>query len=80
MYHFPRKITKFVRMRWMLDSIREWNRFGGHQYFINIVGSSGRECDRIVKEAERDFRRRNRKMIRERRIGFRKALKMVWNA
>ena len=46
MQHFPRKITKFVRMRWELESMREWNR----------------------------------KMIRERKTGFRQALKMIWNA
>ena len=80
MYHFPRKITKLVRMRWKLESIREWNRFGGCQYFINIVGCSGKECNRDLRKEERDFRRRNRKMIRERKICFWEALKMVLNA
>jgi len=76
----PRKPTKIERMWWAISSIHRWNTVGGLTVFYDPAPNAIGQWKKRKKAAERDYRRKNRKQIRENRIGLWDALRQIWEA
>lgn len=80
MMKLPRKPTRLEMKWWCLKEIIRHNRMGGVTIFLDIRPFNEEEYKKMHREAEREFRRTHKAEIKERRIGFWKAVKMIWDA
>ena len=74
----PHKPGRLERMWSMLKWIRQWNRMGGEKLYVDPLPDAIDQYSRIRKEAERVYIRNNEALIKERRIGLREAVMLIW--
>lgn len=76
----PHVPNRFERVWMEYRSIRNWNRLGGIELYIDPAPWAMDQYARLRREAERDIRHRHKERIKQNRIGIRKAVEMIWNA
>lgn len=70
--------TRLILQYMLLLEILEWNRMGGTKIFIDPVSDVGNaEYRKMMRSAERNYRRSHRKRIRAARIGLVDAVRMI---
>ena len=67
-------------MWWSIKYIHRWNTLGGFEIFIEPAPDALCQWKKLKKAAERDYRQKIRKQIRENRIGLWEALRRIWVA
>jgi uncharacterized protein len=73
--------TRLILQYMMLLDIIEWNRMGGTKIFIDpFPDVSDAEYKKMVRSAERRYRRSHRKRIKAARIGLIDAVRMIRKA
>ena len=77
---FPHVPNRFERMWMEIKWIHEWNRLGGIKLYIDPAPWAIDQYPRLRREAEKDIRRRHKGWIKQRRIGFKEAVRRVLNA
>ena len=76
----PRKPTKIERMWLTIKWIREWNWLGGTRIYVDPAPNAIHLWRKLKKDAEKRYRKYNRKNIRENRIGLKIAIQMILKA
>lgn len=76
----PRIPTKVERMWLTIKWIREWNWLGGTRIYVDPAPNALHLWKKMKKDADKTYRKYNRKAIRENRIGFKRAIQMILNA
>lgn len=76
----PRVPTKIERMWSTLKWIHEWNWLGGATIYVDPYPEAMHLYRKLKKNAEKSYRKYNRKRIRENRIGLKRAIQMILNA
>ena len=74
----PHKQNRLERMWSTLKLIRQWNRMGGVNLFVEPAPEAIDKYSRIKRKAEREYIRNNKAWIKARRIGLWKAVISIW--
>ena len=74
----PHKQNRLERMWSTLKWIRHWNRMGGGEIFIEPKPEAINKYSKLKRKAERRYIRNNKARIKEWRIGFKKAVALIW--
>ena len=73
--------TRLVQQYLMLQRIREWNRTGGVEFYVEQSPDiDDAEHVDIIRNLQRGYRRSRRRHMRLTKIGFFDAVKMIWKA
>ncbi len=73
--------TRLVWQYFMLQRIREWNRAGGVEFYVEPSSDiNDAEYVRLIRNLQKSYRRSHRRHMRLTRIGFFDAVKMIWKA